>query len=125
MLIRRHLTPPLSAGLTVCAGSLMRYDALVERQRAPHRVGHRTTLKIPSDVLAAANELAKELGTTTNDAIVRLAEDGAAVRRRRLEAEQLSEKRRAAIARAARSVTVDYPDDDAMQAAMLSGREEP
>lgn len=96
----------------------------MDQRRAPHRVGHRTTLKVPDGVLSAARELADELGTSTNDAIVRLAEEGTAARQRRLEARRMADERRAAIAEDGRGVGLDYPESDALRAAMLMGRDE-
>jgi hypothetical protein len=95
----------------------------VERRRAPHRPGHRTTLKVPDEVLEAARSLAGELGTTTNDAIVRLAEDGTAARRRRKEDPRFSSERRAAIARVGYEDALAFPSPDALRAAMLGGRD--
>ena len=54
------------------------------RTRAPKVSGRRTTLRVPERLDRAAHALATELGTTTNDALVLLAEAGAAelIRRR-------------------------------------------
>jgi hypothetical protein len=97
--------------------------SMEQRRRAPQRAGHRTTLKVPDEVLEAARTLAAELGTTPNDAIVRLAEEGASARQRRLEAQRLAQQRRAAVAREGRDVDPDYPPDEALRSAMLGGRE--
>jgi len=87
----------------------------VERRRAPQRPGHRTTLKVPDRFLEAARALAGELGTTTNDAIVRLAEDGTAARRRRRQAQELANERRAAVARVADDAHAGHPRDPRQQ----------
>jgi hypothetical protein len=97
--------------------------SMEQRRRAPQRAGHRTTLKVPDEVLDAARTLAVELGTTPNDAIVRLAEEGASARQRRLEAQRLAQQRRAAVAREGHDIDPDYPTGDALRSAMLGGRE--
>jgi len=95
------------------------------RRRAPHREGQRTTLRVPEAVMRAARALADELGTTTNDAIVRLAEDGIAAGERRRQAERLARDRREAVARAGFADAMSFPTPEEMRAAMLSGRREP
>lgn len=77
----------------------MTYDVLImeRRQRAPRRVGHRTTLTVPNDLLKQAERLAEEWGTTTNDALIRLAEEAVAARDGRREIEALAARRRAAV----------------------------
>ena len=92
------------------------------RQRAPQREGHRTTLRVPDSVMRAAHALADELGTTPNDAIVRLAEEGIAVTERRRRAERIAGERRDAVARAGAPDGVGFPTAEEMHAAMLSGR---
>lgn len=92
------------------------------RLRAPRRIGHRTTLTIPAVVLEQAEPLARELGTTVNDAIVRLALDGAAARARREEIEALASRRRAAVERTGQSETVQFPSPDELREAMLAER---
>ena len=64
---------------------LMRYDALLWSlvEGHPHDQGIEPLSPCPDSVLAAADRLAQELETTTNDAIVRLAEEGASSRERR------------------------------------------
>ncbi len=75
--------------------------------------------------MRAASVLARELGTTQNDALVRPAQEGLALNERRRAVEHLAQVRRAAVA----SVdTVDagaLPTPHEMRAAMLSGRSEP
>lgn len=93
------------------------------RERAPRRAGTRTALTVPGPVLAAAQELADELGTTPNDALIRLAEEGALARRRRHEAAALAAERRAAVAGAELGDDAPpLPPAEAVRAAMLSGR---
>lgn len=96
----------------------------VDRARAPHREGHRTTLKVPLDVLDEAAVLGRELGTTTNDAIIKLAEEGLAARRRRRAAEETAQARRAAVARVGLDDAMSFPPEGSLREAMLSGRRE-
>lgn len=79
----------------------MIYDAVTmeRRQRAPRRGGRRTTLTIPEPLAQSAERLADELGTTANDALVRLAEQGAAAQDRRARIAALAAQRRAAVDR--------------------------
>lgn len=95
------------------------------RRRAPQREGTRTTLRVPDAVMQAAQVLAQELGTTTNDAIVRLAEQGLAVGERRRAIERLALERREAVARGGLANAASFPAPDDLRAAMLSGRREP
>lgn len=95
------------------------------RERAARREGHRTTLRLPAPVLEAATGLAEELGTTANDAIVRLAEEGAAARARRDRIDSLAAERRDAVERAAERDAADLPSADEVRGAMLAGRREP
>lgn len=95
------------------------------RRRAPRRTGHRTTLTVPHTVLDAADRLARELGTTANDAIVRLAEEGASSRERHEQIAALATERRAAVERAGLSDALAFPSADELHEAMLAGRHDP
>lgn len=95
------------------------------RRRAPHRAGHRTTLTVPDEVMEQAGHLAQELGTTVNDAIVRLAEDGVSARRRRARIVAVASERRAAVEQAGLSDVLALPSPDELHEAMLSGRRDP
>lgn len=104
----------------------MRYDALMEpRKRAPHRTGQRTTLTVPASVLEQAGDLARELGTTVNDAIVRLAQDGASARERRRQIVALASERQGAVERSGLSNALDLPSPDELRETMLAGRRDP
>jgi hypothetical protein len=92
------------------------------RRRAPHREGHRTTLTVPHSVLDAAERLAQELGTTANDAIVRLAEEGASARERHERIAALASKRRAAVERVGLNDVLAFPSAEELGEAMLAGR---
>ncbi|MCP9488412.1 MAG: hypothetical protein MSC31_00885 [Solirubrobacteraceae bacterium MAG38_C4-C5] len=94
------------------------------KERAPRREGHRTTLRLPFPVFEAAASLAQELGTTPNDAIVRLAEEGAAARTRRDRIATLAARRRSAVERAGREDASPFPSGQETRAAMLAGRHE-
>ena len=95
----------------------------MDRRRAPARGGVRTTLRVPEDVFAEAQALAQELGTTPNDAIVRLARDGVEARRRRAQIRELAAARRAAVERSGFADATDtLPGPEDLRDAMLSGR---
>ncbi|MEA2196471.1 MAG: hypothetical protein QOJ25_522 [Solirubrobacteraceae bacterium] len=75
--------------------------------------------------MEAARALAEDLGTTPNDAIVRLAEEGIAASEKRRAVERLvRERRQAALDLAARDAP-SFPSPEEMRAAMLSGRQDP
>jgi hypothetical protein len=95
------------------------------RRRAPRRTGQRTTLTVPHSVLDAADRLAQELGTTTNDAIVRLAEEGASARERHKQIAALAAERRATVERVGLSDVLAFPSSDELHEAMLAGRRAP
>src|ERR1039458_1168510 len=92
------------------------------RRRAPHRQGHRTTLTVPRSVLEPAERLARELGTTTNDAIVRLAQEGATAREHREQLTALASQRRAAVESVNLGQALSFPSPDQFRAALLAGR---
>jgi hypothetical protein len=92
------------------------------RRRAPRREGHRTTLTVPASVLGAAERLARELGTTSNDAIVRLAEEGASARERRERIAALTAERRAAVERVGLNDALAFPSAEELHDAMLAAR---
>jgi hypothetical protein len=76
-------------------------------------------------VLDAADRLAEELGTTANDAIVRLAEEGASARERHQRIAALAAERRAAVERVGLSDALSFPSADELHEAMLAGRRAP
>lgn len=77
---------------------------------------------MPSSVLTAAERLARELGTTSNDAIVRLAEEGASARERRDRIDALASERRSAVERVGFADALTFPSAEELQGAMLAGR---
>jgi hypothetical protein len=101
----------------------VRHDVQMKRWRqALQRQGHRTTLTVPHSVFHTADRLAQELGTTTNDAIILLAQEGAIARARCARTHTLASQRRAMV----ESVTVDdaptFPSPNELREAMLAGR---
>lgn len=80
---------------------------------------------MPHSVLAAADRLAQELGTTANDAIVRLAEEGASSRERHERIAALATERRAAVERRSLSDAQAFPSPEELHEAMLAGRRDP
>lgn len=95
------------------------------RRRAPRREGHRTTLTVPRSVQDAAVRLAQELGTSANDAIVRLAEEGVSARARQEQIAKLASERRAAVERVGLGDADGFPSADELHDAMLAGRRDP
>lgn len=67
------------------------------RMRGPKRKGNRTTLRVPTDLSTTAWEYAEFLGTTPNDALIRLAERGADLYRAERQVERIAGERRAAV----------------------------
>ncbi len=65
------------------------------------------------------------LDTTANDAIVRLAEEGASSRERHAQIAALAAERRAAVERAGSSDPLAFPLADELHQAMLAGRRDP
>ena len=80
---------------------------------------------MPDSLMDAARELAEQLGTTPNDAIDRLAEDGVAAGERRRQVERLARERREAVSRVGFAGAVNFPTPDELRTAMLSGRRRP
>jgi hypothetical protein len=95
---------------------------VAKRERAPHREGQRTTLRVPAELLAEADDLAREIGTSSNDALIRLAERGAQARRRAASAASLAERRRAAVFRTGFADALEFPSPEELRQAMRSGR---
>jgi hypothetical protein len=73
----------------------------------------------------AADRLARELGTTANDAIVRLAEEGVSARERRKRIAALASERRAAVEHISLDKALTFPSADEFRDAMLAGRRDP
>jgi hypothetical protein len=77
---------------------------------------------VPPSVLDPAERLAQELGTSTNDAIVRLAEEGASAREHRAQLTALASQRRAAAESIDGEQSATFPSADEFREAMLAGR---
>lgn len=71
----------------------------VRRPRAPRRAGARTTLRVPDDLAETVARYADEHRTSTNDALIRLAYDGAQRYDYEYTVEELAAQRGAAIDR--------------------------
>lgn len=69
------------------------------RPRAPRRAGARTTLRVPDDLADTVARYAEQHRTSTNDALIRLAYDGARRYDYEHTVEELAAERRAAIHR--------------------------
>lgn len=69
------------------------------RPRAPRRAGARTTLRVPDDLAETVARYAEQHRTSTNDALIRLAYDGARRYEQERTVEELAAERRAAIDR--------------------------
>jgi len=69
------------------------------RPRAPRRAGARTTLRVPDDLAETVARYAEQHRTSTNDALIRLAYDGAQRYGYERTVEELAAERRAAIER--------------------------
>lgn len=67
--------------------------------RAPRRHGARTTLRVPDDLAETVARYAEEHKTSTNDALIRLAYDGARIYEANREVKELARIRREAIDR--------------------------
>lgn len=67
------------------------------RPRAPRRAGARTTLRVPDDLAETVARYAEQHRTSTNDALIRLAYDGARRYERKLTVEELAAERGAAL----------------------------
>jgi len=94
-------------------------------RRGPTRSGRRTTLTLPADVVEAAERLADELDTSTNDAVVRLARLGAQRQEEIYELEHRVNRRRAALrALSGETEGSQLPDADEARSAMLALRRE-
>ncbi len=91
--------------------------------RAPRRVGARTTLRVPDDLAETVARYAEQHRTSTNDALVRLAYDGAKRYEYEREIEELAAVRRAAIMRRTPvSASTRIPTSEETTAAILAWR---
>jgi hypothetical protein len=93
-----------------------------ELKRAEKR-GRRTTLRVPRALEAEVARIAEELEVSENEALIRLAQMGAATAKRRRDVRRVIGERRAAVAGAV-SGTSDrtFPTPEEMQEAILVDR---
>jgi hypothetical protein len=91
--------------------------------RAPRRPGARTTLRVPDDLAESVARYAQEHKTSTNDALIRLAYDGARIYDANREREELARIRREAIDRLpAVPPDLELPSAEETTAAILAWR---
>lgn len=79
------------------AAATVTTPATPTRKRAPRVQGQRTTLRVPDTLIAQADLLATELGISRNDALIRLATQGAEIHERQRLIHDRREARRAAV----------------------------
>ncbi len=85
--------------------------------------GARTTLRVPPNLDDTARAIADEIGTSRNDALIRLALAGARVVERAREAEEKRQARRASVVEADGALAGDsFPSLDEMREAALALR---
>lgn len=92
------------------------------RRRAPSRVGKRTTLTLPTEVLDAARALADERDTSVNDAVVQLALAGAGRRAQEEELARRARERRRALTQLEASEGGEHPSPEEIREAVASSR---
>jgi hypothetical protein len=96
--------------------------AAPSRKRAPRVQGQRTTLRVPDTLIAQADLLATELGISRNDALIRLATQGADIQQRQRLIADRRDARRAAIFSEARALDdvdpADFPSAEELQRAI-------
>jgi uncharacterized membrane protein len=93
--------------------------------RAPRRTGVRTTLRVPDDLAETVERYAEQHRTSANDALVRLAYDGARFYEQAREVEQVARVRSEAIMRSFdRDVPpgTELPSDEETTDAILAWR---
>lgn len=93
------------------------------RPRAPRRAGARTTLRVPDDLAETVARFAEQHRTSTNDALIRLAYDGAARYEYEREVADLARVRGEAIMRLPRAPAgAEMPSGDEIAEAILAWR---
>jgi hypothetical protein len=90
----------------------------------PGSTGRRTTLRVPRSLDTEAARVARELGVSGNEAIVRLAEIGAMSARREREIRRVVERRHAAVLDAgAYDPAAPFPSEEEMAEAIRGDRD--
>lgn len=93
------------------------------RPRAPRRAGARTTLRVPDDLAETVARYAEQHRTSTNDALVRLALDGARRYEYEREVAELARVRGEAIMRLPRAPPeAKMPSGEELAEAILAWR---
>jgi len=93
-------------------------------RRAPRSEGTRTTLRVPAPVAAVADRLARDLGISRNDALLRLATRGAALYEHELGIAERRNARWAAVVPGIVDVDLtELPSADEAHDAILAARE--
>jgi hypothetical protein len=91
--------------------------------RAPRRIGPRTTLRVPDDLAETVARYADQHRTSTNDALIRLALDGAKRYEYEREVEELARVRGEAIMRLPRAPPdAEMPSGEEIAEAILAWR---
>lgn len=94
------------------------------RRRAPRGPGTRTTLRVPEDLARVAQQLAGDLDISRNDALLRLATQGARILEQEQQITQQRALRWAAIVPGETGVaSTELPSADEARAAVLAHRE--
>lgn len=107
----------------------MRYDECVTEikkgaPRAPRSQGTRTTLRVPAALAAVADDLARELRISRNDALLRLATRGARLHEEDRAIAEIRAARWAAVIPGDMRVDEDaVPSAEEARAAVLAGRD--
>lgn len=100
-------------------------DAVRAASRAPRSQGSRTTLRVPTSLLEIADRLAEDLEVSRNDALLRLATQGARLYEQELRISERRERRWAAVIPGI--VDIDqaaFPSAEEARDAVLAARDE-
>ncbi len=95
------------------------------RKRAPRVQGQRTTLRVPDTLIAQADLLATELGISRNDALIRLATQGAEIHERQRSIAERRDARWAAVMQQASAVGQgEFPSAEEIEQAIFGPHED-
>lgn len=90
--------------------------------RASGRQGRRTTLRVPTALEAELSRTARRLGTSENEALVYLAQLGAGAAQRQRALQQVTARRRKAVAGSQSSSAEAFPSPQEAREAILADR---
>ena len=111
------------AAVVVAESAPTATDRLLELAGIDIDAGTRTTLKVPATLDDAARAIADEIGTSRNDALIRLAVAGARLVERARDAEEKRQARLTAVVAADAALAGDsYPSVDEMREAVAAVR---